>query len=259
MMAGMCKEGYRAEGNKCVPIARAIAKDGGILKTNRNVRYLILVFALIFAFMFVLVPDARVSSGISLIFLGVGYAFYSTREYQEELLGLDPKKAPYSIGYALVFIVGFLIVTTFVPFLSMAFPRYPEAIGEGLRWFLICICSPVTESIFFQVCIFAFFYNFSKKHKWLFIIIASIIFSSFHLGSYIAGFYNLNAQEGWTAFTSNFSAFFTAFLFSTTAMIFALRKGVADMSKTDILFYIVFHIGLNVVSFGLAVITFVAH
>lgn len=249
-----CKEGFREEGNKCVSIARAIASAGGILKENRYVRYLILVVAVILAFVFVVVPDSRTPVAISFIFLGVSYAIYSTKEYQDDLIGFNPRTALPNFAYALVFIAGFYIITSFVPFFSLAYPRFPGAIGQGLRWFLICFVTPIVETLFFQSVIFAFFSNFSKNHKYIFIIVASFCFSIFHLASYILGFYQLDIVQGWTAFTSNISAFITAFLFSLTAMIFALRKGV---EKANVTFIIVFHAGLNIIAFGLAVITFI--
>ena len=86
------------------------------------------------------------------------------------------------------------------------------------------------------------------------IFLISIIFSSFHLASYILGFYLLSGSEALTAVQSNMSAFITAFLFNFVAMSFGLRNGI---QKANILFFWIFHTILNIFAYGLAIITFV--
>ena len=80
------------------------------------------------------------------------------------------------------------------------------------------------------------------------------MFALFHLGSYIFGFYALSGSEALTAVRSYISAFVTAFLFNFVAMSFGLRNGV---SKSNIIFFWIFHTVLNIFAYGLAIFTFV--
>jgi len=255
-MAKKCKQGFRNVGNKCVRIAQRVARDF-INQSNRNVRYIIIATSIILAFLFVVNPDIRVPVGINLIFLGISYFIYSSREYQDDLIGIPnffSINTLIAIGFGIIFTVGFFVVTAFIPFFSLAFPQLPSSIGSKLQWFFIVIIAPITETCFFMGAIYAFFRNFNPRYKWIWILLLSLVFSLFHLGAIIFGFYTLNPAEGLIEFTNNISAFSTAFLFSIVAMIFALRRGI---QKANWMFIAVFHLGLNFISFSLSVISFI--
>lgn len=223
-------------------------------QSNNNVRYLIIGIALILALLFTLSPPIRGTIAIQFIFLGIAYFIYSTREFQDDTIGLDKKNTISEGFYGILFGVGFIIVFTLFPFFSMAFPRYPGAIADSLRGFLVIGVSPVVETIFFIGAIFAFLRNFNPRSKYLYIILISLFFASFHLGAYILGFYTLSGAEALEAVRSNISAFITAFIFNFVAMSFGLRNGV---SKANVVFFWIFHTILNIFAFGLAVITFI--
>ena len=258
-MTKKCGKNYRIKEGRCVRIARAIGSS--INQNIKNVRYVILVTAIILAFILVINisdTDTVKPLAISLVFLGISLAFYSIKEYQDDLIGLEIRTIPINFVYALLFVFGFVIITSLVPYFSLAYPRYPGAIGESLRGLLIILIAPLTETFLFQSSIFAFFRNLSHGEngakKFLWILLASLIFSLFHLGAYVFGLYFLSIEQGWTAFTSNISAFITAFLFSFTIMIFALRKGV---TRANASFIILAHMGINFFAYGMSVVKFV--
>ncbi len=256
-MAKKCKKGFKRAGNKCVRVAQRIGRSL-IEPRNRNIRFIIIGLAIILAFLFVIVPEVRVAVAFNFIFLGISFFIYSTREFQDDLIGI-PKflsmDSLIAVGWGILFTGGFFILTSFVPFFTLAFPRVPASIGSSLEFFMIVITSPISESIFFIGAIFAFFRNFNSKFKFLWIILVSLLFASFHLGSYITGFYVLSGAEGIIALKENSSAFITAFVFNFITMVWLLRK--KDITKSDMIFSFVFHLGLNLISFSLSVVTFV--
>lgn len=222
-------------------------------QSNKNVRYLILAISFFLAFLFVVVPPIRSSCAIYLVFCVISYVIYSSKDYQNDLSGLEGKGAFLNGFYGLLFGIGFIVVSSVIPFFSLAFPRFPGAIADSLKAVLVIGIAPPVETILFIGAMYAFFRNMNKNHKYLYITLVSIFFAGFHLASYILGFYTLSGAEGLTAITNNLSAFITAFVFNFVAMFFGLRDGV---SKSNIIFYWVFHTVLNVFAFGLAVITF---
>ncbi len=255
-MAKKCKKGFRRQGNKCIKIVKRVSK-GVITKVNKNVRWLGIGTAIFLALFFVISPDASRAIIINLIFLGIGLFIYSLREFQDDLIGIKKffsLNSLIAVGFGLLLGGVFLVLTFFIPFLSLGFPRLPSSIGDNIQFIFVVIFAPIVETIFFQSGIFAFFRNFNPKRKFLWIIIMSLLFSLFHLAAFIFGFYTLDLAQGATAFLSNLSSFITAFLFSFVAMLFALRKGVA---KANLLFIIVFHMFLNATALTLAVVTFV--
>jgi len=249
-----CKKDYYLKEGKCVKKS-SIFRDG-IPVRNKIIRYVIIATFIILAFIFVINPstDTLRAVGISMIFLIIGFIIYSTKEYQDDLIGIRTDNFFQESGYGVLFAVGFIIISSLVPFFSLAYPSFPASIGYSLQWFLVVVIAPITETILFQGAIFAFFRNFNPKNKLLWIILVSLLFSLFHLGSYIFGFYTLSGSEGLEAFTSNISAFITAFIFSFTAMIFALRK---DVTKANAIFIILVHLGLNIFAYSLAVVGFI--
>lgn len=222
-------------------------------QSNKNVRYLILAISFFLAFLFVVVPPIRSSVAIYLVFCVLSYLIYSSRDYQNDLSGLDTKGALLNGFYGFLFGIAFIILSSVIPFFSLAFPRFPGAIADSLKAVLVIGVAPPIETIFFIGAMYAFFRNMNKDHKYIYIILVSFFFACFHLASYILGFYTLSGAEGLTAITSNISAFITAFIFNFVAMFFGLRNGI---TKSNIIFYWVFHTVLNVFAFGLAVITF---
>ncbi len=244
-------------GDKCVRVAQRVGRSL-IEPRNRNIRFIIIGLAIILAFIFVIVPDARIAAAINLIFIGIAFFIYSTGEYQDDLIGI-PKffsiGSLISVGWGILFTVGFFIVTSFVPFFTLAYPIIPASIGTTLQSFFVLIVSPLGESILFLGAIFAFFRNFDSRFKWVWITLVSILFAGFHLGSYLAGFYFLSGSEGFTAFINNISAFITAFVFNFVTMAWLLRK--KDITKSNMIFAFVFHFGLNLLAFSFSVITFV--
>lgn len=256
-MANKCKVGFQRRGDRCIKIVKRVGRSL-IEPRNRNIRFVIIGLSIILAFLFVIIPDVRVAVGINLIFLGIAFFIYSTREFQDDLIGI-PKfismGSLIAVGWGILFTGGFYLITLFLPFFSLAFPRLPASIGSSLEFFMIVITSPISESILFIGAIFAFFRNFNSRFKFVWITLVSLLFAFFHLGSFIAGFYILSGAEGLTAFTSNISAFITAFVFNFVTMAFLLRK--KDITKADMIFAFVFHLGLNLLAFSLSVISFV--
>ncbi len=257
MVNGKCKKGFKRQGNKCIRIAKRVAK-GVVTQANKNVLFLGIGIAIFLALFFVISPDASRAIIINLIFLGIGLFIYTRAEFQDDLIGIKKffsLNSLIAVGFGLLLGGLFLVVTIFVPFLSLGFPRLPQQISENISFIFIVIFAPIVETIFFQSSIFAFFRNFNPKRKFLWITITSLLFSLFHLAAFIFLFYTLDISQGATAFTNNISSFITAFLFSFVAMLFALRKGVP--SKGNLLFIIVFHMFLNATALSLSIITFV--
>lgn len=223
-------------------------------KSNKIVRYIIIIFFIILSLLFTLVPTLRGSIAIHMIFLVITYIIYSTGEFQDDVQGFNTKTALKEGFYGLLFGIGFILVSTLIPFFSLAFPRYPGTIADSLKAFFVIGISPFTETAFFISAVYAFLRNFNTKNKMLYILIVSTLFAGYHLGSFILGFYTLSGSEALTAVGSNISAFVSAFLFNIVAMTFGLRNGI---KKSNIIFYWLFHLIVNLFSFGFAVFTII--
>jgi hypothetical protein len=221
----------------------------------KPIRYLVIVLLIVLSFLYVVnYRNDGYPILVGILFCLISFGVLSVKEYQDDLIGMKGDTL-INIVYGLLFGGIFFLVTKFIPFLDLAYPTYAYSVGESLKFFLIVIVSPLTESIFFQCAIFAFFSNFDRKKKnlWAWIILASFLFSIFHLGAYILGFYTLSGDEALTSIGSNITAFFSAFLFSALAMLFALRKGI---NKANIAFIITFHLVMNFINYLMANATF---
>jgi len=228
-----------------------------IRRENKVVRYLIIVLALILALLYVINPDTRVPVVINLIFLGISFVVYSSKEYQDDLIGINPKRFFLYAFFGLLAGGAFVLATAFIPGLSIGYPILPNSVSESLRGFFVNFVSPLTETILFLGAIFAFLHNFDTKRKYtLWIIVGvSIFFALFHIGAYVAGFYEYPSfTDAFGAVSANISAFLVAFIFN---MIVASIMVYTPMK--DLVFGFFFHFVPNATTFFLSAVTFVFH
>lgn len=227
-----------------------------ILKHNLTVRNIIIGMAFILSFLWVVNPPSRGAVGINLVFLVVAFLVYRAKEYQDDLIGVSKKNIWASVGYGVVFTFLFFLITLVVPGMSIGFPSLPASVSDSLKFFLIVLIAPVVETIFFQGALYAYISNFdtsiTKRRKWIAIIIQAVGFSIFHVGAYVSGFYMYPGfTEGMSAIMANISGFIVAFLFALLAGWFVTRDGVRNL-----VFVIVFHLGLNLIAYSLAIAVF---
>jgi membrane protease YdiL (CAAX protease family) len=244
-------------GRKCFIQEKEEMKEK-MWQENKNVVYLAIGMLFVLALLWVINPDARGACGINIVLLVLSLSVYRIGEYQDDLIGLGKKNLFASIGYGILFTVGFYVVTLAVPGMSIGYPSLPASISDQLKWFLVVIVAPIVESIFFQGILYAYISNFDqtkrKEKKWKAILVQAFGFALFHLGAYVAGFYMYPTfTEGMSAVFANISAFFTAFLFALVAGWWVTRDGVKN-----ILFAIVFHLGMNLISYSLSVAIFLS-
>lgn len=227
-----------------------------VLKQNLRVRNVIIGMAIILAFLWVINPPARSAVGINLVFLLIAFVVYRASEYQDDLIGITKHNILPAIGYGVVFTFLFFLITLMVPGMSIGFPSLPASISDNLKFFLVVIVAPIVETIFFQGALYAYVSNFDatkdKRKKWIAIIAQALLFSVFHVGAYVSGFYMYPGfTEGMSAVMANLSGFIVAFLFALIAGWFVTRDGIKNLA-----FVIVFHLGLNVIAYSLAVAVF---
>ena len=252
-----CKKGFKRVGNRCVRSGASSAfRPKGVLEHNLVARNVIIGMAFVLAFLWVINPPARSAVGINLVFLAIAFVVYTAREYQDDLIGITKGNILPSIGYGIVFTFFFFLITLVVPGMSLGFPSLPASIGDNLKFFLVVIVAPVTESLFFCGALYAWFSNFdntpSKKKKWVAIILTALLFSLWHISAYISGIYLYpDFVSGMSAFMANISAFIVAFLFMLITGWFITRDGIKNL-----VFGIIFHMGLNLIAFSLAVAVF---
>lgn len=229
-----------------------------ILKHNLIVRNIIIGIAFILSFLWVVNPPARSAIGINLVFLVIAFVVYRAREYQDDLIGVSKNNILASVGYGVVFTFLFFLITLVVPGMSIGFPSLPASISGSLKFFLIVFIAPIVETIFFQGALYAYISNFdtsiTKKRKWIAIIVQAVGFSVWHIGAYVSGFYMYPGfTEGMSAIMANISGFIVAFLFALLAGWFVTRDGVKNL-----VFVAVFHLGLNLIAYSLAVAVFLS-
>lgn len=227
-----------------------------VLEHNISVRNIIIGMTFVLAFLWVINPPARSAVGINLVFLGISFLVYRASEYQDDLIGVSRSNALASVGYGVIFTFCFFLVTLVVPGMSIGFPSLPASISDQLKFFLVVFVAPIVETIFFQGSLYAYISNFdsskNKAKKWRAIIIQALGFSIFHLGAYVSGFYMYPGfTEGMTAISANISGFIVAFLFALLAGWFMTRDGIKNL-----IFVAVFHLGLNLIAYSLAVSVF---
>jgi len=227
-----------------------------ILKENLTVRIIIIGMAFVLAFLWVINPPARSAVGINLVFLAIAFFVYRGGEYQDDLIGVHGNNILPSIGYGVIFTALFFLITLVVPGMSIGFPSLPASISDSLKFFLVVLVAPIVETIFFQGALYAWVSNFDqskdKKRKWIAIIVQAFGFSLFHLGAYVSGFYMYPGfTEGMSAVMANISGFIVAFLFALIAGWFMTKDGVKNL-----VFVMIFHMGLNLISYSLAVAVF---
>jgi len=223
-----------------------------ITKESFWVRNIILGFFFLLAFLWVVNPTSRSAVGINLIFLVICFVSYRAIELQDDLIGVKSKNSGLCVAYGVLATFSFYLVTLFVPGMSIGYPSLPASISDSLKFFLVVIVAPIVESIFFQGALYAYVHNFGngkKKYRWIAIFVQAIAFSMFHIGAYVTGFYNYPGfTEGMSAIYANISGFIVAFVFALIAGIVVTANGVKNL-----IFAIVFHLGINLVSYSLSV------
>ena len=233
-----------------------MAKDIEI-KRVKNLSFGILILLVWF---WITNPPAREAVGINLLLTFVGgILVYGAFEYRDDAVGIRRDNLFASIGWGILFTGIFLLVTLFVPGMSIGLPTLPASISDELRFVLVVLVAPIVETIFFQGALIAFLSNLedtkkvkketTQKTRWMAIIVHALLFSSFHVGAYISGFYQYPGfTEGLTAISANISSFFVAFLFAMFAGWFVTKKKVKNL-----IFAMVFHMGLNLIAYSFSV------
>ena len=248
-----CPKNKKLKDGKCV-----LRKfKNGIAKTSSIARLFIIGMLIVLSFLFALNLgnlDVLYALGFNFVILGISYLAYRAPELQDDLIGIDPDsfKGLRMVGWGLLFTIVFYLATLLIPGLSIGFPQLPGDISGSLKWFLINIVSPITETFFFLGVVLAFFRNLKDDSRWGPIIFSSFVFAFFHLGAYIVGFYQYpDFTTALGSFFSNLSAFLVAFLFNLVAGWWITRPGVQNL-----IFGFVFHFGLNFIAFTFSVVTF---
>jgi membrane protease YdiL (CAAX protease family) len=197
-----------------------------IKQENKAVRVIIIAMAFLLSFLFVVNPLSQSIISVYIIFLIIAFWIYSMKEYQLELIGISTKTLGRSLIWGLSIGGLFYLATKLVQGLSFGLPLLPNAISDQLKLFIIVLVAPIVEEIFFRGSLLAYLRDTlpTKKNIWMAIIVQAVIFSIFHLGAYITGFYSLpSINVGLMAINSNISAFISAGLFGMIAGIIAVK------------------------------------
>ena len=149
--------------------------------------------------------------GVQYGFIVVSILVYSTTILVGHLLGFGENKI-FHIFSGLIIGVLYIFVASLVPGFSIAVPQLPAQIGATLQKFIVIGVAPIVETVFFLGVLLAFLLHFGMN-KHLAIWLQAIIFSAFHLGSYIVGLYDYTASQGFLGFTMNISVFLSAMIF----------------------------------------------
>lgn len=226
-----------------------------ISKESLIVKNVIIGMTILLALLWVINPLARPAVGINLVFLTISFIVYSAREYTDDTIGVRDNSLE-AAGWGILATLAFFVITLVVPGMSIGFPSLPASISDQLKFFLVVIVAPIVETIFFQGALLAYVSNFdqtiNKKKIWRAVVAQALLFSIFHVGAYVSGFYQYPGfTEGFTAIAANISAFIVAFLFALIAGWIVTRDGIRNL-----VFVVVFHLGLNLVAYSLAVAVF---
>ena len=253
-----CKKGYRKVGDRCILNKKKRIFSSGSKMTSDNlaVRNVLIGYSFVLAFIWVINPLARGAVAINLVFAAIAFLVYCAPEYQDDLVGIKKSTNITAILYGVLFTFLFFIVTLLVPGMSLGFPTVPASIADSLKFFLVVLVAPVIESIFFQGALYAYINNLDKtptpREKWRAIIIQALAFSLFHLGAYIVGFYQYpDFAAGLGAVWANISSFIVAFAFALIAGWMVTKNNIRNL-----LFAIVFHLGLNLVAYVINTVKF---
>lgn len=168
---------------------------------------------------------------------------YSSKNlgFKQYLFGIRKENLTKSILWGIGLTVVFYVVAKATG-LTIGLPNLPNAIGDSVRKIIVLVFAPVIETIFFQSIVFAYAYSLNRN-KLVAIILTSILFAVAHVSAYVTGFYSYpTLPEGLQALGQNIGAFVSAFIFSSVALFFQLKKGINNLAFT-----IIFHAGLNTV------------
>jgi hypothetical protein len=212
-------------------------------KDIKNVVYFCFAFLIVLAFLYVINPISRDATGIYIILTIIALTAYLIKTFKSYLIGIPKKTFGKSTIWALIFGGGFYLVTKFIPGFSLGLPTLPNAISDQLKFFIVVMVAPVIETLAFQGAIFGYFLSINKLRKYA-VIIQAIVFASFHIASYVSGFYNYpNFAVGLQAITANIFSFVSAFMFALIAGIFVKDK------IRNLWFVMLFHLILNLIVF----------
>ena len=212
-------------------------------KENGNVIKLIIGLGTLLLFLYIINPPFREASGIYLIMLGLTWLIYSSKVYQDELIGINKRNLGKSFFWAFLIGVGFYVLSSLVPGLSLGLPTLPGAVSDGLKFFTVVFVASIAEELFFRGGLLGYIKKFSpsKRQIWLAIIIQAVAFSLFHLGAYISGLYAYpDFATALTAINANISSFIVAFIFGILSGYIVSRDGIRNL-----VFSIILHIIFN--------------
>jgi len=189
-------------------------------------------------------PGREVMITFSLL---LGFSLFALSNFKKSNnLGLKFGIIPIILG--IVFGVGFILISAFVPGFSIALPLLPQTIGETLRSGIILYVAPIVEEFAYLVALLAILtkFKFSDTSK-MFLI--SMAFSLSHLSAYIFGIYDYTTlTQGLSAFYSNLAVFSSAFIYRFLTVFLVLRGDKVPILRskvTNILFFITMHSVIN--------------
>lgn len=220
---------------------------------NKNVLRAIFAYAFILAFFF-LNPSTRTAVSINLVFLLISLFVFSSKIYQNSVIGIKTSNFFSSLIFGALVGGGFYILTRFLPALSLGLPLLPNTISDQVKFIIVVIIAPFFEEVFFRGALMGFIKEFNPSKKSIAIanVVQALAFSLFHVGAYITGFYNLpNFTAGLSSIQANISTFTSAFSFGILAGYIVTRPKIKNLVAT-----IALHLILNLIVFTALTVSF---
>lgn len=226
-------------------------------KENGRVLAVLMGFIFILAILWATNPPAKDALGAYLIFGGVTWFVYRFSSFKDKLIGIKTSNVGVSLGWALLFVGGFWILTKIFPGFSLGLPLTPQAIGDNLRFVIVIIFAGIIEELTFRGAILGYFRSLSifKNKFYLANIFQALLFAVAHLTAYATNFYDYPSfTEGMTAFNANIASFGAAFIFGIGMGFLVSRPKISNMisaivahSLTNLIIYTGFSVIIGVV------------
>jgi len=215
-------------------------------KSNKNARNLAVGFLFILAFIYWVVPLSRYLLGIFMVLLGISIFIYTLKDYQSTIIGISKKNLPLILIISVISGVIFFAVIKYFPAFALLYPSLPQSVGDSLNIFVIVICAPIAEELFFRGSLLGYLRSFkilTKKRIWIALLITSLFFMVFHIVAYSGAISNLQS------FSDVFTNAISVYPKYLTALIAGLLFGFLAIKTNNLVASMVCHAIFNIILF----------
>jgi len=191
---------------------------------------LVLIFGIISLFLALSLLSFRTAGIMYTAMLAWVYFIYSNKLNWDSLPSFK-KNTLKSLLVGGAVALAFYIINKTIPFFAIGFPDLPISVAEDIQFFIVVICAPIVETMFFEVGLLNLLRDNDAFYQpdWRANIIKSFAFAIFHSFAYSVVFEQLQRwSDVFGAYQATLGLFVAAFTISMVFGYIIMKKEISN-------------------------------